>query len=107
MNHHQTSSQTQALPATTVVSSKTPVVEHLLREVKKLKVIVKENESIVSSLNQRANSFIGEVLILDAELTILKYVSTVITEKKDNQYDQNLMIQQKNLPKLSDTLQWR
>ena len=57
----------------------------LLSEIKELKATVKSNERRISSLEQKANSLTGEVLILNAELAISKYVSTLLSEKNDDQ----------------------
>ena len=46
---------------------------------------VKNNESIILSLEQKVNSFSGELLIFNAELATSKHVSTLLSEKIDDQ----------------------
>ena len=84
-HQHQTSSQTQAPPTATVVSSQTSKVEPLLSEIKELEVIVKSSESKISSLEQKVNSLTGEVLKLNVELAISKHVSNLLSGKINDQ----------------------
>ena len=83
MDQHQcqTSHQTQAPPRETALGSQYPEVEQLLSEIKELKETAKNNESKISSLEQKVNSLI----ILNAKLAIAKHVSTQLTEKIDDQ----------------------
>ena len=85
--HHQcqASHQTQAPPTGTALGSQFAEVEQLLSEIKELKATVKNNESKISSLEQNVNSLTGEILILHAELAIAKHVSTLLSEKIDDQ----------------------
>ena len=84
-HQHQTSHQTQAPPTINALSSQFPEVEQLLNEIKELKATGKNNESRISSLEQKVNSLSGEVLILNAELAISKHVSTLLSEEMDDQ----------------------
>ena len=84
-HQHQTSHQTQAPPTETALGSQFPEIEPLLSEITELKVTVKNNESKTSSLEQKVNSLTGEALILNAELAIAKHVSTLLSEKIDDQ----------------------
>ena len=84
-HQHQTSHQTQAPPTETALGSQFPEIEQLLSEITELKVTVKNNESKISSLEQKVNSLTGEALILNAELAIAKHVSTLLSEKIDDQ----------------------
>ena len=87
MHQHQrqTSHQTQAPPTETALGSQFPEVEQLLSEIKELKASDKNNESKTSSPEQKVSSLTGEVLILNAELAIAKHVSTLLSEKIDDQ----------------------
>ena len=76
-HQRQTSHQLEAPRTVTALGSQFPKVQQLL----KLKATVKNNESRISSLEQRVNSLTGEVLILNAELAIAKHVSTLLSEK--------------------------
>ena len=84
-HQRQTSHETQAPPTETALGSQFPEVEQLLSEIKELKATVKNNESKISSLEQNVNSLTGEILILHAELAIAKHVSTLLSEKIDDQ----------------------
>ena len=84
-NQRQTSHQTQAPRRETALGYQFPEVEQLLSEIKELKATVKNNESKISSLEQNVNSLTGEILILHAELAIAKHVSTLLSEKIDDQ----------------------
>ena len=85
--HHQrqVSHQTQAPPRETALGSQFPEVEQLLSEIKELKATVKNNESKIASLEQKVNSLTGEVKILNAKLAVAKHVSTLLSEKIDDQ----------------------
>ena len=83
--HQTTSHQTQAPPTITALSSQFPGLEQLLNEIKEIKAAVKNNESRILSLEQKVNSLSGEVLILNAELAVSKHVSTLFSEKIDDQ----------------------
>ena len=84
-HQHQTSHQSQATTTKTALGSQFPEIEQLLTEIKELKVTVKNNESKISSLEQKVNSLTGEALILNAKLAIAKHVSTLLSEKIDDQ----------------------
>ena len=81
----QTSHQTQAPPTETALGSQFLEVEQLLSEIKELKATVKNNESKISSLEPKVNSLTGDVKILNAKPAIANHVSTLLSEKIDDQ----------------------
>ena len=56
-----------------------------MKSIKELKATVKNNQSKISSLEQKVNSLTGEVLILNTKLAIAKHVSTLLSEKLEGQ----------------------
>ena len=84
-HQRQTSHQTQAPPTESALGSQFSEVEQLLSKIKELKATVQNNESKISSLERKVSSLTGEVLILNAELATTKHVSTLLSEKIDDQ----------------------
>ena len=84
-NQRQTSHQTQAPRRETALGYQFPEVEQLLSENKELKATVKNNESKISSLEPKVNSLTGDVKILNAKPAIANHVSTLLSEKIDDQ----------------------